>query len=346
MSAKMWMGLMAAGAVACRAATMRGRRISFRGRTVVITGGSRGLGLVMARQWAAEGAHLALLARDDEELHRAVMDVAARGANVLGVPCDLRSQQAVHAAVERVLDRFGRIDVLVNNAGAIQVGPFDHMSMADFEDELAVHFWGPLYAMTAVLRHMRIRGEGRIVNISSIGGMVGVPHLVPYCASKFALTGLSDALRAELTEDNIFVSTVCPGLMRTGSPGNAMFKGRHREEFTWFALMDANPLVSVSAQSAARAVIRAARYGRERVVIGLPAKLAVFLNAVAPGCVGQAMALVNRFVLPDVSLLHDKESYTGWQSRSSLAPSVLTRLNDQAAAENNELRNGNGNGSH
>lgn len=343
MNAKMWMGLMAAGALACRAATLQRRRIGFRGRTVIITGGSRGLGLVMARQWAAEGAKIALLARDDQELHRAVLDVASRGADVLGVACDLGNQQDVQSAISRVLERFGRIDVLVNNAGSIQVGPFDHMSLADFEAELAVHFWGPLYAITAVLHHMRVRGEGRIVNISSIGGLVGVPHLVPYCASKFALTGLSDSLRAELAAENIFVTTVCPGLMRTGSPENAQFKGRHREEFTWFALMDANPLVSVSARRAARQIIRATRYGRERLVIGLPAKLAVFLNAVTPGCLGQSMALGNRFLLPDVSLINDKESYAGWQSHTALAPSLLTRLNDRAAAENNELHSG-GNG--
>ena len=88
--------------------------------------------------------------------------------------------------------------MLINNAGVIQVGPIDHMHLADFEEAMAVHFWGPLYTMLAAIRVMRPRGGGRIVNVASIGGKIGVPHLVPYSASKFALTGLSDGLRAVL----------------------------------------------------------------------------------------------------------------------------------------------------
>ena len=83
---------------------------------------------------------------------------------------------------------------------------------------------------------MRRQRDGRIVNVSSIGGKIGVPHLVPYCASKFALTGLSDSIRGELARHGIYVTTVCPRMMRTGSPFNAWFKGHYREEFTWFAV--------------------------------------------------------------------------------------------------------------
>ena len=131
-------------------------------------------------------------------------------------------------AVAHILDRLGDVDVLINNAGVIQVGPLEHMEHQDFENAMATHFWGPLHLMLELIPSMRRRGFGRIVNISSIGGRIAVPHLAPYAASKFALTGLSDAVRAELAPHGIRVTTVCPGLMRTGSPVNAQVKGQHR----------------------------------------------------------------------------------------------------------------------
>ncbi len=149
------------------------------------------------------------------------------------------------------------------------------MERADFEQAMAVHFWGPLQTMTAAIPVMRRQRFGRIVNVSSIGGKIGVPHLTPYCASKFALTGLSDSMRAEIAKDGIHVTTVCPGMMRTGSPFNAWFKGRHREEFAWFAIADSLPVGSIDAARAASQIVDACRHGDAELVISWPAKLAV-----------------------------------------------------------------------
>ena len=103
---------------------------------------------------------------------------------------------------------------MINNAGVIQVGPVEHMDLDDFGNSLDVHLWGPLYLSLAVLPHMKRRGAGRIVNISSIGGRVAVPHLLPYSVGKFALVGLSDALRVEMRRHGIYVTTVCPSSAR------------------------------------------------------------------------------------------------------------------------------------
>src|SRR5207302_995684 len=148
--------------------------------------------------------------------------------------------------VDEVLDRFGRLHVLINNAGVIQVGPMEEMTLADYEDTMQTHFWAPLFTTLSVLPALRRQGEGRIVNISSIGGKIAVPHLLPYSASKFALTGFSEGLRAELLKDGIYVTTVCPGLMRTGSPRNADFKGQHRAEYAWFSISDSLPFFSMA----------------------------------------------------------------------------------------------------
>ena len=135
---------------------------------------------------------------------------------------------------------------------------------------MATHFWGPFHLMQECIPLMRRRGFGRIVNIASIGGRMAVPHLAPYSASKFALIGLSDAVRAEIARYGIRVTTVSPGLMRTGSPINAQVKGQHAAEFTWFAIADAIPGLSISAERAARQILEACRYGDPELTIGAP----------------------------------------------------------------------------
>jgi NAD(P)-dependent dehydrogenase (short-subunit alcohol dehydrogenase family) len=310
--------------------------IDFNGKSVVITGGSRGLGLVMARLLADEGAQLSLLARDQAELKRAEEELVRRGAQVLTLVCDVRERGEVDRAIQQVIERYGRIDVLINNAGVIQVGPVEHMRVDDFENAMAVHLWGPLYTMLAVTPQMRLQGGGRIVNISSIGGKVAVPHLVPYSASKFALVGLSDGMRAELAKDAIRITTVCPGLMRTGSPPNVSVKGQHRSEYAWFAISDALPLVSIDADRAARQIIDACRHGDPELTITPQARLMAIANDLLPGLVAGVMALTNR-LLPGPTSPQGDQAKTGWESQSAVAPSVLTRLSDRATVENNEI---------
>lgn len=334
-----WLWALTAGAAAAAIAGRQGLRnrhaISFDGRVVVITGGSRGLGLVLARQLAAEGAKLCLLARDADELDRARAQLPA-GAEVLTLPCDIRERDQVRAAMDRVLARWSAVDVLVNNAGVIQVGPLEHMVPADFENAMATHFWGPLYLMYECVPSMRRRAFGRIVNISSIGGRVAVPHLAPYCASKFALSGLSDAVRAEMAQYGVRVTTVAPGLMRTGSPRNAQFKGQHELEYAWFAISDSLPGLTISAERAARKIIEACRYGDPELTITPPAKLAARLNQLTPGTIARAMALATR-ALPGPNGREGDRLKEGRESESKWTDSFATALTDRAAAANNEL---------
>jgi len=324
------------GLVLAARAFRASRAISFRDRVVVISGGSRGLGLLIARQLAAEGAKLALLARDPDELARAADDVAAFGDRPLIVQCDIGERLQAEGAITDVVGHYGRLDVLVNDAGTIEVGPIEHMTLNDFESSMAVHFWGPLYLTLAALPHLRRQRGARIVNVSSIGGRVAVPHLVPYCAGKFALTGLSDGLRAELAKDGIRVTTVLPWLMRTGSPFNAWFKGQHRAEFTWFTLFDSLPAVSQDAQKAARRIVEACRHGDPELATAPHARLAIIADAVFPSLVARSMAFMN-WLLPAPGSGLGREARSGWQSPSRWAPSLLTRLTERASAANNEV---------
>jgi NAD(P)-dependent dehydrogenase (short-subunit alcohol dehydrogenase family) len=314
----------------------RRRGIAFEGRNVLITGGSRGLGLVLARQLASEGAHLCLLARDESELERARAQLQSYGGNVRVMRCDVRRRADVQATLDSLLESWAGVDVLINNAGVIQVGPLEHMKQEDFENAMATHFWSSLNLILACLPTMRRRRFGRIVNISSIAGRVAVPHLAPYCASKFALTGLSDAIRPELNRYGIRVTTVCPGLMRTGSPRNAWIKGQHEAEYAWFAISDALPGLSVSAERAARQIIEACRYGDPDLTIGLAAKCLIWANAAAPSAVAAGMTIgVN--TLPGPNGRDGDRQRKGHDSESRWAPSVATTLSDRAAVANNEV---------
>jgi NAD(P)-dependent dehydrogenase (short-subunit alcohol dehydrogenase family) len=312
------------------------RRCDFSGRSVLITGGSRGLGLLVARRFAAESAFVTIAARDAAELERARQDLLGRGAEIDTVVCNVSVRDEAERLVQHVVNRTGRIDVLVNNAGIMTVGPLEQMDVSDFEKAMAVHFWGPLHTTLSALPAMRRQRFGRIVNVASVGGRLAVPHLTPYCSSKFALVGLSDAVRAEVRRDGIYVTTVLPGLMRTGSPFNAWFKGRYRAEFAWFLTMGSLPLLSLDGDAAARALVSACRHGDAEAVLGWPAKIGIIASAIAPGAVARLMALTNRYALPSAQP-GGHTAHSGWQSLSTIAPSPLTRLSDRAAAENNEI---------
>jgi NAD(P)-dependent dehydrogenase (short-subunit alcohol dehydrogenase family) len=307
---------------------------SLRGKITVITGGSRGLGLVLARHICSEGGSVVLIARDPDELARAKADLTRRGGTVLTIQCDLLDSGQIQSAVRQIIDRFGKIDILINSAGIIEVGPLEHMTREDFERTMRLHFWAPYELVSRIVPEMRTWGGGRIVNISSIGGKVAVPHLAPYSVSKFALTGFSDAIRAELARDNIHVTTVAPGMMRTGSHVNAKFKGDHDIEFAWFATAAGAPLISMNADRAARKILAACRRGQPSLTLTMAARGAIVGNALFPNLTGYMMKIINRF-LPGAAGEAGGESRAGAHVRR-LIPSWLTRLADRATQKNNE----------
>lgn len=328
-------GAIGAGVLAIRAAG-RPREVpyTFWNRVVLITGGSRGLGLVLARKLLREGARVAICARTESDLARAHAELKPLG-EVLAITCDVTDPTEVDSLVATVAERLGPVDVLINNAGVISVGPLETMTSDDFRAALDTHVWGPLHTINAVLPEMKRRASGRIVNIASIGGEVSLPHLVPYCMSKFALVGLSHGLTAELAADGILVTTVCPGLMRTGSMVQAEFKGRHREEYSWFSIGASLPLVTLPAERAAGLIIEACRRGEPHVTLSLPAKAAARASAIAPSLTARVLQKIQR-MLPSPGGIGTARA-SGLESRSQRSPSLLTRLGDRAALRNNEL---------
>jgi len=309
---------------------------SLDGKVVLITGGSRGLGLALAREFATHGARVGVCARDEDDLRTASDEFAARGDHFFSSQCDVSNPAQVQSMLASVQNALGPVDVLVNNAGTILVGPLEQMSVADFEEVMRINFWSAVHTTLAVLPGMRERRQGRIVNITSIGGKVAFPHLLPYTASKFALVGLSEGLRAELAKDGIWVTTVVPNLMRTGSPRNAEFKGDYKKEYAWFTISDSLPGASMSAERAARQIVRACQNGESELVLGLPAKLAVVANGVAPGLISDLLAAGNEWLLPRATG-SETARRKDYESESQVTRSSLTSLTRAAERANNEV---------
>ena len=295
----------AALATAALAAAWRVRANRLQGKTVLITGSSRGLGLAMAREFGRRGARIVLTARDGGELDRARtlllrQEVIDGPDEVLVLSADLRKPEEAERLVERVSNTWGGIDILVNNAGVITVGPIENQTLQDFHDVMDANFFTGLHCTLAVLPQMLARRGGTIVNIASIGGKVAVPHLLPYTASKFAAVGFSEGLHAELRHKGVHVLTVCPGLMRTGSHVNALFSGDAEREYRWFSLGASTPLVSTSARQAARRIVRAVIAGETEIAITPQAIVMSRLAQVAPEVTARLMGMVNR-MLPEAS---------------------------------------------
>ena len=290
--------LLAAAGLAARAYAKQKRIADLGGQVVLITGGSRGLGLALAGEFGRHGCRLALCARDAGELSRAREELAAMGYEVFAATCDLTDTDKVTKMIAEVTAHYGQIDILVNNAGIIEVGPVQNMGRRDFEDAMNTDFWGVLDAILAVLPQMQARKSGRIVNITSIGGKVAFPHLLPYAAAKFAATGLSEGLHSELARDGITVTTIVPGLLRTGSYFHALFKGNKAGEFAWFSIGDNLPGGSISAGRAAREIVAATRGGEAERILSVPASLLSRLNGLAPGATAHLLTLINSAILP------------------------------------------------
>lgn len=333
-------GVACTGALAV-AAVANSRRKSERlyGKVALVTGASRGLGMAIAEELGRKGARLALAARDAAELERARALLIERGAvenaeDIAILPCDLRNPQSAEWLIQQVTSLFGRIDILVNNAGVIQVGPIENQTVQDFRDVMDANFFSGLHCTVAILPQMLERGRGNIVNITSIGGKIAIPHLLPYTTSKFAAVGLSEGLNAELRSKGIRVTTVCPGLMRTGSHLNALFNGNAAKEYRWFSFAAGVPGLSASARTAARKIVRAMIVGKAEIAITPQAILATRIADLCPTATARTMQMLNA-ALPS-AVPENGSSLRGADARSQeIKPAVfLTRA---AARRYNEI---------
>ena len=301
---KLITGLAAITGAAAYALASRAPRPEPQRRVVLITGGSTGLGFALAERYALAGARLILAARSLDNLSEAGSRLLNRGAvgsseDVLLIATDITDSVQAKALVDRALGHFGRIDVLINNAGIIEVGPVEAQPLSAYQEAMQTNFFGAVHMTQAILPHMLENRSGRIVNIASIGGKFAMPHLLPYVASKFALVGFSQGLHAEMRHKGVRVTTVCPGLMRTGSHVHAKFRGARAKESRWFTFSATTPGIAASVKHAANRIYAAEVAGRAEITITPHAWLAARFAGLAPETTQFLASLANHYVLPD-----------------------------------------------
>lgn len=313
------------------------KTISLKDKVVLITGGTRGLGIILARKIADEGAKVVICGRSEESLQQASADLDSKFVPHLAIQCDVAEKQQIKEMIRQINEKFGTVDVLVNNAGIIQIGPMEVMEEEDYRNAMNVHFWGPLHLMNEVLPAMKLKKLGRIVNIDSIGGIVSFPHLLPYNTSKHALSGLSEGITAELGNVNIKITTVYPGLMRTGSPRNIDVKGQHQKEYAWFKILGSLPFTSINADNAGQKIIDAMKAGDKTLILSLPAKLINVAHAIAPRLVLKSFKVIGR-LLPAKPKDGSSEEKKGYESESKISRSAITDKTDHAAVKNLETK--------
>ncbi len=254
--------------------------------------------------------------------------------------CDVSDEGAVRALVADIEDRQGPIEVALVVAGVIQVGPLAAMNRGHFEEAISIMLWGPINVALAVTERMCPRGRGRIGIVSSVGGLISVPHLLPYSTAKFGAVGFSSGLRSELAGSGVKVTTIAPGLMRTGSHLRAKFTGRQGAEFGWFSLGASLPLVSMDAERAAGQIVDGVLGGRAYVVLTPLAEIGMRVNGLAPSLVAAMMGLMSR-LLPKPPA-QPGETLEGWQAEEQQGPvrrrltAALTGLGRTAAARWNQ----------
>ena len=313
----------------------RRKMINLLGKVVLITGGSRGLGLAMAMEFAKQGARIVLCARNEVELERARLKLSELGTEVFVLQCDVSDKEQAQNTIEQATTLCGRVDILVNNAGIICAGPWQTQTRSDFAESMNSMFWGTYNMTMAVLPQMIRRKSGHIVNITSIGGKISVPHLLSYSSAKFAAVGFSEGLRAELAKDGIVVVTVVPGLLRTGSHVNTIMKGNHyRAEYTWFTLLDTLPISSISAQRAAKQIVHATKRGSAELIITIQAQIIARLHGLLPGFTCDLLSWLNRLLPEDEEA--STVSHLGAESETPITKSFVTLLGQHASKRYNE----------
>ncbi len=308
----------------------------------LVAGASRGLGLAIARDLVSRGWRVHICGRDPESLHRAGTSLGGPGS-LAGHVADVRDAAAVDRLVGDVVAAEGRIDVALHVAGVIQVVPLDGVTRGHVREAVDTMLWGPVHLSLAVIPEMRAAGHGHIGIVSSVGGLVAVPRLLPYCVAKFGAVGLAEGLAAELSGSGVTVTSVTPWLMRTGGHEHARFAGEVQADFAWFGPGASLPAISVPVQRAARRIV-------DGVLAGRPCVSASVLTSVARRVHGLAPATTVRLLGLGARLLPGGEPARDWRRED--APSVpgmdaarrstsrtlevLTGLGRRAAAKNNE----------
>jgi NAD(P)-dependent dehydrogenase (short-subunit alcohol dehydrogenase family) len=260
------------------------------GRVAAVTGAASGIGRALARDLADRGCHLALSDVADDELAETVRLCSGAGVKITSQHLDVADREAVHAWANQVVLDHGRANLIFNNAGVAVVAAFETMSYEDFEWLMSINFWGVVHGTKAFLPHLKASGEGHIVNVSSVFGLISVPSQSAYNAAKFAVRGFTEALRMELRIEgaNVSCTTVHPGGIKTNIVRNARLDEETQAGGSETAARDFDKAAMTTPEKAARQILGAVEHDRRRVLVG-PDAIVVDLLARLPSALYQGL---------------------------------------------------------
>jgi NAD(P)-dependent dehydrogenase (short-subunit alcohol dehydrogenase family) len=254
----------------------------FRGKVAAVTGAGSGIGRALANELARRGAHLALSDIDDAGLAETVVQCEGFGVKVTSLHLDVADRAAVYAWADAVMADHGAVNLVINNAGVALGATVESMSYEDFEWLMNINFWGVVYGTKAFLPYLKASGEGHIVNLSSVFGLISVPSQSAYNAAKFAVRGFTDTLRMELEIEgaDVSVTTIHPGGIKTNIAKNARMDASVTEMTgdADKARLDMERVFITSPQKAARQILAAVQRDRRRALIGPDAKVIDFIS--------------------------------------------------------------------
>ena len=277
---------------------------TFHGRVGAVTGAGSGIGRAVATELARRGAEVALCDVDDSGLAETAERIRSTGTRVSTQRVDVADRQAVEEWADKVAADHGKVNLIVNNAGVALGANVETMSYEDLEWLMGVNFWGVVYGTKAFLPHLRVAGEGHIVNVSSVFGMMGIPSQSAYNAAKFAVRGFTEALRIELDADggNVSCTTIHPGGIKTNIARNGRFDDATMSGLGMSELaQDADRIsemseraLRTSPEKAAQVILDAVQADKRRAFIGADAQLFKFMAMLPPGIYQNAIRLGSR----------------------------------------------------
>ena len=230
--------------------------MDYQNKIIVITGASSGIGEAAAIEFAKKGATLVLVSRKEEKLREVEKKLSKFDSKIHVIPCDVSNKSDVNEMSQQVIEKFGRVDVLVNNAGFAIYGSVKDLSIEDIESQMATNYFGMVYCIKNFLPTMIEQNSGHIVNVASVAGSFGLPGIASYCASKFAMLGFSEGLKHELNKTNIGVTVVSPIMVRTNFFDHPSFENMPKYSPT-----------SLSPQTVAKAIVKAANSSRLEIIV-------------------------------------------------------------------------------
>lgn len=300
------------------------------GQCTLGCGASRGLGLLIARELVDRGFFVALAARDADELREAAAEFGDRvSTHVL----DVADRDAVATTVQEVQTARGGIEVAISIAGVIQVGPAADMTLDHFDQAIDIMARGPINVSWSVLPGMKAQGHGRIGVVSSVGGVIAPPHLLPYATAKFAALGFAEGLAAELSGTPVTATAIVPGLMRTGSQDRATFTGNSDAEHAWFSVAASLPGLSMSGERAAKQIVSGVLRGRPLVTLTPLSWAAYRVRGLAPATTARLMGFASQLLPAPTG---NTDSVEGRLTHTPRIVAKLSVLGRRAAARHNE----------